>query len=180
MPEQETEKQSKWGKLKGKAGDASSEFLFWMIYESSKPKIVATLRKWLQPFTPQAVREMVLAGTFPNVEPEILLGAQGFDGYLAKIKADELIDFLAEARPDLMQAIAECGNEKGGAWIMALREHLLHVIAEPEAQLGESRELPPQQPMKQAKCTNCGKTWPVLESEFSKIEACPFCLEKAR
>lgn len=117
---------------------------------------------------------MVRKGRFPPLEQLDFSAISDNSEHLERITTDRLIDFIAEARPDLIIAIQDMGN-KGGKYILKLRRHLLDQIKHPEMALAKSTDYKPELEMVKATCSNCSKSWPVPKDQASSIDKCPFC-----
>jgi hypothetical protein len=147
-----------------------SRFAFECFLEVWKPKLVESLRKWLEQYSVEDINRMVSQGQFPDVSKLDLSVVKDYLEYIDKISIERLIeDFLGPARPDLIQAIIEMGMP-GANWLVKLRLELLEKVRKgqkPADIVKEDTVL--------ATCDACGKSWPVARSDFDKVKECPFC-----
>lgn len=160
-------------KIRQKLGEFGSRFAFEFYVEFMHDKIIEGLRGYLAPLRPEDVRRMVRKNELPPLD------LSGFslddnDKYLEKISAVGVLEYLAEARPDLAQVIQDMGP-RGAQYVAKLRLHLLELVSHPEKSLAESTEYTTKQDMVKATCDKCGKSWPVPKDEASSIKECPFC-----
>lgn len=143
-----------------------SQFAFEYFLEIWKPKLVALLREWLAQYTVEDIRKMVSRSRFPDTSALDFSPLTDYLQYIEKIPIERLVeDFLASARPDLIQYLQEIGMP-GAKWLVKLRLHLLKKIRQGEEDIV------------MASCDACGKQWPVARAEFDKISECPFCHRK--
>ena len=128
--------------------------------------IIEGFRKCLSSIQPEDIRAMVEEGRFPPLEHLDFSAVSDNTEHLERITTDRLIDFIAEARPDLITAIQDMGIQ-GGKYIIKLRLHILGLLKHAEFKLEENVVL--------AHCDKCGNKWPVKKEEASSITKCPFC-----
>ena len=151
-----------------------SRFAFEFFIETMHERIVEALRKYLRRLEPKDITAMVSDGRFPPLEKLDLTAVSDNAENFEKISLVRLMEFIAEARPDLATAIQDMGMP-GAEYIAKLRLHLIDQIKHPEKALAKSTDYKSEEKMKQATCDQCGKSWPVPEAEASSIEECPFC-----
>ena len=161
------------GKVRRTLGAFGSRFAFELYVEVMRDQIVEGQRRYLAPLSPEDVRRMVEKGEFPSLDPNAL-PLDSDNEHLKRISAVRLMEYLAEARPDLAQTIQGMA-EKGAEYMAKLRLHLLDLVTHPEKPLAESTEYETQKGMVKATCDKCGKSWPVPKEEASTIKECPFC-----
>jgi len=128
--------------------------------------IIQGLKKYLSSIKPKDIGAMVKEGRFPPLEHLDLSAVSDEIENLERITVDRLIDFIAEARPDLIKAIEDTGIP-GGEYMIKLRLHILSQLKHVEFKHEENMVL--------AHCDECGKKWPVKKDEASSITECPFC-----
>ena len=149
-----------------------SRFAFEYFLEVWKPKVVEALRKWLARYTVEDITKMVSRGRFPDTSKLDLSALTDYAEHLEKISIERLVeDFLAPARPDLIQALQEMGMP-GAKWLVKLRLHLIDKIKRGEKPTEASL---PKEDIVIATCDACAKSWPVPRAEFDSIKECPFC-----
>ena len=120
---------------------------------------------------------MVSEGRFPPLEKLDLTAVSDNAEHFEKISLVRLMEFIAEARPDLAAAIQDMGMP-GAEYLAKLRLHLIERVKHPEKALAKSKDYKPEEKMKLATCDECHKSWPVPEAEAASIEECPFCHHK--
>jgi len=151
-----------------------SRFAFEFFIETMHEQIVEALRKYLRKLEPKDITAMVSEGRFPPLEKLDLTAVSDNAEHFEKISLVRLMEFIAEARPDLAAAIQDMGMP-GAEYIAKLRLHLIELVKHPEKALAKSTDYEAKEKMKQATCDQCGKSWPVPEAEASSIDKCPFC-----
>jgi len=160
-------------KLKKRAKKFGSRFAFEFFIEVMHDQIVKALQKYLSSIQPEAIRSMVRKSRFPLEKLDFSALSDNIE-HLEKISLVRLMEFVAEARPDLATAIQDMGMP-GAKYIAKLRLHILDQIKHPEKELAKSTAYEPKEKMKLATCDKCGKSWPVPEAEAASIVECPFC-----
>ena len=161
-------------KLKRRVKKFGSRFAFEFFVEVMHDQIVKALQKYLSSIQPEDIRSMVRKGRFPPLE-KLDFSALGDNiEHLEKISLVRLMEFIAEARPDLATVIQGMGMP-GAKYIAKLRLHVLDQVKHPEKELAKSTAYEAKEKMKLATCDKCGKSWPVPEAEAASIEECPFC-----
>jgi hypothetical protein len=80
---------------------------------------------------------------------------------------------INECRPDLWQAIEDCGDE-GMIYLARMTVHLLDLLQHPEKGVCGTAGRPRQDTVL-ARCEACKKEWPVARAKVADIKACPFC-----
>ena len=151
-----------------------SRFAFELFVELMHDEIVKRLRNYLSAYSPQDIQAMVRENRFPPLENLDFSAVGDNVGHLEKISVVRLVEYLAEARPDLVSAIQDMGMP-GAEYLVRLRMHILGLLRHPEKPLAELTDYKPKEGMKLATCDQCGKSWPVPEAEASSIDKCPFC-----
>ena len=160
-------------KLKRRAKKFGSRFAFEFFVEVMHDQIVEALQKYLSSIQPEDIRSMVRKSRFPLEKLDFTVLGDNIE-HLEKISLVRLMEFVAEARPDLATAIQDMGMP-GAKYIAKLRLHVLDQIKHPEKELAKSTEYAPKGKMKLATCDKCGNSWPVPEAEAASIVECPFC-----
>jgi len=147
-------------------GKFGSRFAFEFFLETMHEPIIQGLRKYLSGIRAEDIPTMVRAGKFPAIE-HLNLSAVGDNiEHIEKISLVRLVEFIAEARPDLVAAIQDIG-ESGADYLVKLRQHILVRI--------KGSEFKKEDDMVLAHCDKCGKKWPVKKAEAASIRECPFC-----
>jgi len=160
--------------VKKRLGKFGGRWAFEFFVEMMHERIVKALRKYLRGIEPKDITAMVSEGRFPPLEGLDLTAVSDDAENFEKISLVRLMDFIAEARPDLATAIQDMGMP-GAEYLAKLRLHLIDQIKHPEKALAKSTEYKAKEKMKLATCDSCGKSWPVPEDKASSIEECPFC-----
>ncbi|MBU1067188.1 hypothetical protein KKE60_05345 [Patescibacteria group bacterium] len=143
-----------------------NRFAFEFFLETAHDAIVQGLERYLNDITPEKIRDMVRNGEFPSIK-HLNLAAVGDNlEHIEKISLVRLVEFIGEARPDLVTAIQDMGEE-GVAYLVKLRQHILDRLKNTEFKL--------EQGMVLAHCEECGKKWPIKKEEAGSIKKCPFC-----
>jgi len=151
-----------------------SRFAFEFFVEVMHEPIVKALRKYLRGIEPKDIPAMVSEGRFPPLEKLDFTAVRDNAENFEKISLVRLMEFIAEARPDLATAIQDMGMP-GAEYLAKLRLHLIELVKHPEKALAKSTEYEPKEKMKRATCSECGKSWPVPEDKADSIKECPFC-----
>ncbi len=154
---------------------AGSSFAFWFFVEMMHDEIVKSLRKYLASIQPEDIPRMVRKGEFPPVEDLDFSPVSDYSEHLEKIPLVTLVEYLAEARPDLVKAVQDL-DKRGAEYLAKLRLHLLDLVKHPEKPLAESTKYAPkEEELVRATCDKCGKSWAVPKAEASSLDKCPFC-----
>jgi len=161
-------------RLRQKLGEFGSRLAFETYVALMHDQIVGALRGYLAPLKPDGLRRMVQKGEFPPLGMVSSLGEGHNIEYLKGITTLRVVEYLAEARPDLAQVIADL-DIQGARYMKDLRQLLLELVSHPEKSLAESTEYETKQDMAKATCDQCGKSWPVPKDEAAAIDKCPFC-----
>jgi len=161
-------------KLKKRAKKFFSHWAFEFFVETMHERIVEALHKYLRGLEPKDIIAMVNEGRFPSLQKLDLTVVSDNAEHFEKISLVRLMEFVAEARPDLAAAIQDMGMP-GAEYLAKLRLHLIEQVKHPEKALAKSTDYKTEEKMKQATCDKCGRSWPVPEAEASSIEECPFC-----
>ena len=156
-----------------------SRFAFEFFIETMHEQIVKALRKYLKGLGPKDIPAMISEGRFPPLEKLDFTAVSGNAEHFEKISLVRLMEFIAEARPDLAATIQDMGMP-GAEYIAKLRLHLIDQVKHPEKELAKSTDYESKENMKLATCDNCGKSFPIPEAEASSIEECPFCHQPAK
>ena len=163
--------------LKKRLGKFGSRLAFEFFIETMHDQIVEGLKKYLVRIQPDDIPGMVSEVRFPPLEKLDLSAVSDNAEHFEKISLVRLVEFIAEARPDLAAAIQNMGMP-GAEYLAKLRLHLIELVKHPEKALAKSTEYEAKGEMKLATCDNCHKSWPVPEAEASSIKECPFCGHK--
>lgn len=143
-----------------------SRFAFELFIETMHDVIINGLRNYLRSIQPEDIPGMVGQKKYPPLE-DLDLSVVGENiEHIEKISLLRLVEFIAEARPDLAQAIQDTGAA-GAEYIVNLRQHILSRI--------KRAEFKPEKGVKLACCDKCGRKWPVKEEDANSITKCPFC-----
>lgn len=154
--------------MKERAKSVWSSFAFELFLEVYHDQLIAGLQKWLEGFTIDQVRQMIQATTFPNVPPGAFMAARDFVNFIDNITAIRLMEAIAEARPDIAQAVMDAGDT-GRLYMEKLRDHLVACVKEPGV-------APVSAPAQQkttvlVTCDQCQKSFPADD----QMKQCPFC-----
>ncbi len=160
--------------VKKRLGKFGGRFAFEFFVEMMHERIVKALRKYLRGLEPKDIKTMVSEGRFPPLEKLDLTAVSDNAEHFEKISLVRLMEFMAEARPDLATAIQDMGMP-GAEYLAKLRLHLIELVKHPEKALAKSTDYEAKEKMKQATCDQCGKSFPIPEAEASSIDTCPFC-----
>ena len=161
--------------IKKRLQKAASSFAFWFYIEIMHDEVIKGLRNYLASIQPEDIARMVREGEFPPFE-DLDFSAVGDNvEHLEKVPLfspnDDgdppgLVEWLAEARPDLVKEIQDMGKQ-GAEYLVKLRLHILGLL--------KHTEFKPEEDVVLASCDKCGKKWPVKKDEASSITKCPFC-----
>lgn len=183
MPEEDPKKVDI---IKRKAKNFGTQWVFNMYVVMNRKQIVARIRKMMESIKTEDVVPNVEKGIYPPIPANLF---SDLSEYYDRIKAIPLITedddklsfakFVAEARPDIHQQLEGMG-EAGATYMANLRGNFLECVKNPEKAPVTAADLTAKKKsdMVNAVCDKCGKSWPVLKAEFSKIKECPFCKDK--
>ena len=160
--------------VKKRLSKFGSRFAFEFFVEMMHEQIVKALRKYLRGLEPKDIPAMVSEGRFPPLDKLDFTAVSDNAEHFEKISLVRLMEFIAEARPDLATTIQDMGMP-GAEYLAKLRLHLIELVKHPEKDLAKSTDYKSEEKMKLATCDNCGQSWPVPEAEASSIKDCPFC-----
>ncbi len=157
--------------------DLGGEFVFWMGVETGKPQIIQELREWLQNFSDEDLRSMMVNSKFPPIPEDSFQDAHRFANYVSKIEIVELLEeFLGPARPSIIKVMNELG-EPGYAYMKSLYDYLIDCVQHPEKAKVELKSKPGPE-MVNVTCDQCHKSWPVQKDKVPEIKECVFCKAK--
>ncbi len=143
-----------------------SRFAFEFFLETMHDSIIKGLKRYLSGISAEDIPGMVRSERFPSLAHLDLSEVGDNVAHIEKISLLRLVEFIAEARPDLVAAIQEQG-ESGVGYMVKLRQHILDRI--------KQIEFKPEQDMVLASCDKCGKQWLVPKDKAADIRECPFC-----
>lgn len=152
--------------IKKSLGKFGSRFAFEFFLETMHDSMIQGLKKYLSPIKAEDIPAMIREGSFPPMENLDLSAVGDNVEHIEKISLLRLVEFIAEARPDLVTAIQDMGDA-GAEYLVKLRLHILNRI--------KHAEFKPEEAMVMAQCDVCGKKWPVPKEKASSIKECPFC-----
>ena len=147
-----------------------SRFAFEFFLETMHPTIIAGVKKYLSSIRTEDIPAMVRKGNFPPLKHLVFSGLGDSVEHIEKISLMRLVEFIAEARPDLIEEIQKMGKA-GAEYLVKLRAHLIAKIQQPV----EGKEFEVQEDMVMAHCDQCDKKWPVKKEEAAAVTKCPFC-----
>ncbi len=156
--------------IKKSLGKFGSRFAFEFFLESMHDSIIGGLKKYLSSISASDIPAMVRKGQFPPLAHLDFSVIGDNIEHIEKISLVRLVEFIAEARPDLAAAIQDMGPA-GAEYVVKLRAHILDKIR----QSATVKEFKPEKDMVFAHCDKCGKKWPVPKGEAMTITKCPFC-----
>jgi len=152
--------------IKKKLGKFGSRLAFEFFLETMHDSIIQGLKKYLKTIKAEDIPAMVRDGRFPELA-HLDLSAIGVNvEHIEKISLVRLVEFIAEARPDLATPIMNLGDS-GAEYMVKWRLHILGSLKRTEFKLEENVVL--------AHCDKCDKKWPVKKDEAESITKCPFC-----
>ena len=151
-----------------------SRLAFEFFVEVMHNQIVAGLRKYLSSIGTEDIGQMVKKGEFPPLEHLDFSALGDNNEHLEKISVVRLMEYIAEARPDLATVIQDMGMQ-GAEYLVKLRLHLLEMVKHPEKPLAKSTDYEPKAEMVKATCDQCGKSFSVPKEQSASIKECPFC-----
>lgn len=161
--------------LKKSLGRFGSRYAFEFALEVMRPQIVKSLQKYLSSITPEKIGLMIEQGELPPLEHLDFSAVGDNVQHLKRISTIRLMEYLAEARPDLAGIIQDKGIQ-GAEYMVKLRRHLLDLVERPAKPLAESTDygtLPEE--MALSTCDKCKNSWPVEKGKAQSIDKCPFC-----
>lgn len=145
-----------------------SRLAFEFFLETFHGPIIQGLKKYLASITAEDIPAMVREGKFPPLE-HLDLSAVGENiEHIEKISTLRLLEFIAEARPDLATEIQKM-KKAGAEYVVKLRLHILNRI--------KHVEFKPEDNIVTAHCDKCDNRWPVTKEEAAALTEtdCPFC-----
>jgi len=152
--------------IKKSLGKFGSRFAFEFFLETMHDSIIQGLKKYLNTIKAEDIPAMVRDGRFPELAHLDLSAIGDNTEHIEKISVVRLVEFIAEARPDLATAIMSLGDT-GAGYMVKLRLHILGLL--------KRTEFKPDEDVVLAHCDKCGKKWPVKKDEAESITKCPFC-----
>ena len=155
----------------GKMGSFASRFAFELFLETLHDSIIKGLRKYLEPITEEDIPGMVRDCRFPPYEHLDFSAVSDNVEHIKKISLLRLMEFIAEARPDLAMVIQNMG-EAGAVYLAQLRVDLISRIG----QGASGQDFKSKREVAMAHCDECGNQWPVDKAEASTLTECPFCV----
>ena len=156
--------------IKKSLGQFGSRFTFEFFLETMHDPLIKGLKKYLSTISAEDIPAMVRKGKFPPFKDVDFSAAGDNVDHIQKISLFRLVEFISEARPDLVTEIQNMGKA-GAEYMVKLRVHLLDKIRQPDG--GKDFKL--QEDTVLAHCDQCDKKWPVKKDEASSIIVCPFC-----
>ena len=156
--------------VKTSLGKFGNRFAFEFFLETMYVSIIQELKKYLSDTKAEDIPAMIRKGEFPSSKHLDFSAVGDNIEHVKKISLLRLMEFFAEARPDVAQAIQDRGNA-GAEYMVKLRIHLLDKIRQSAGDKGFRS----QEDTVMAHCDKCDRRWPVKKEEFSSIEVCPFC-----
>jgi hypothetical protein len=143
-------------------------FAFEFFIESMHGVIIKGLKDYLINIKAEDIPAMVREVKFPAVDHLDFSAVGDNIENVERISLERLVEFIAEARPDLMLAIQNTG-EAGAQYLVKLRAHLLEKI--------KGVTFTPEEQMVEAYCDLCESKWPVPKKKALSLKAndCPFC-----
>lgn len=160
--------------VKKRLGKFGSRFAFEFFLEVIHDQIVEELRKFLSSIQPEDIPGMARKSRFPPLEHLDFSSLTDNVEHLESIDEVRLMEFIAEARPDLATTIQDMGMP-GAKYIVKLRQQLLNLVKHPEKALAKSTDYKPAEEMVQASCDNCGFSFPVPKDKAASLDKCPNC-----
>lgn len=159
---------------------AGGRFAFEFFLEVWHDELINIFRKYLEPMSPEDIPSAIRKKKFPVFSPSDFAKIHDFSEHLEKITVIRLMEFIAEARPDLAKAIQDHGMA-GAKYMVLMREHLLDLVKHPEKAMAlSSGHKTKEEDIVQATCDACGQSFPVAREDFDKIDKCPFCGSPAK
>jgi len=147
-----------------------SRFAFEFFLETMHGPMIEGLRQYLSSISVEDIPAMVRNEKFPSIDKLDFSFIGENIQHIERISLLRMVEFIAEARPDLMGVIQNLGGE-GAAYMAKLRQYLLDHV--------KSIEFKPEGDMVLATCDECKRQWPVPREKAESINECPFCHHKA-
>ena len=155
--------------IKKKLGKFGNRFLFEFVLEEAHDSIIQGFKKYLSSIRSEDVPSMVAKGKFPPLDHLDLSFIGDNIEYIEAISVLRLMEFIAEARPDIAKAIQRA--ETGAEYMVGLHRHIINKL---KNSIG-GKEFKPEDDTVLAHCDKCDKKWPVKKEEAGAITKCPFC-----
>lgn len=143
-----------------------SRFAFEFFLETMHGPMINGLREYLRDIKAEDIPDMVKKEKFPPLDHLDLSFVGENIEHIGKISLVRLVEFIAEARPDLIEAIQNRG-EAGAAYLAKLRQHMLNRI--------KGAEFKPEQDMVIVTCDKCKRQIPMPRDKAANLTECPFC-----
>lgn len=156
--------------IKERFGKLGSRFAFEFFLETMHDSMVQGLKNYLSSIKTEDFADMVRSDKFPSVEKLDFSVAKENIQHIEKISLLRIMEFIADARPDLAEVIQN-QQEQGALYLGNLRVHILNRIRQSSMQ----KEFKPQADTVMARCDKCEREWPVTKEEAAAITECPFC-----
>ena len=155
--------------IKKNLGKFGNRFLFEFVLEEAHDSIIQGFKKYLSSIRVEDVPSMVSKGQFPSLEHLDLSFVGDNVEYIEAISVLRLMEFIAEARPDLAKAIQKA--ETGAEYMVKLHRQIINKLKHSI----EGKEFKPEEDTVLVHCDKCDKKWPVKRDEAGAIKKCPFC-----
>ena len=142
--------------------------MFRWALTTFRPEIVKGLRKWLEVYTDDQIRQMMVKGEIPPIPPDLFIQAAGYADFVDGFTLEELVeDYLGPARPSIVAMISEMPDVTP-AYLVKLHAFLIDRIKHPEqAEVGAGKKADTVM----ATCDKCQKSFPFVDG----LTECPFC-----
>ena len=150
-----------------------SRFAFEFFIEGMHGVIIKGLKDYLSSIKSTDIPLMVRDGKFPPLEHLDLSVVGDNVQHLEKVDLLRLMEFIAEARPDIAAEIQNLG-QTGVDYLIKLRQHIINKI--------KGVEFKPKENTVMAHCDQCNNQWPVQKDKALSLKAedCPFCQGKGK
>ncbi|MCK5235866.1 MAG: hypothetical protein KAR06_02680 [Deltaproteobacteria bacterium] len=192
-------------KTKAFGGKLGKRVLIELYIDTYKEELIAKLRMALGYIKPEDVPKFVKGHEALPIPPKLFSALKGYEGYLETVSPERIFNWIAEARPEIGQALLDLGEECV-IYIANFKAFIIDSIkAAPDKEaVSTTEEQPPaadskgQEEKPQAKeegqpqteerekpqvqkvwvhCTSCDERWEVPQDEVESIKECPFCGE---
>lgn len=160
--------------VKKQLKNLGSRFAFEFALEMFHDDIIKALRASMEGMQPADIPAMVVEMRFPMLDHVDFSMATDNIEHLEGLSAIRMMELVAEARPDLAEAV-QAMDMAGAEYVVRLRQHLLDRVKHPELAMSKSTEYSAPSNMARASCDQCGKSWTVPKSEAPQACVCPFC-----
>ena len=177
--------------LKGTVGETGKAIAVEMYLEMYHGEFINNFRKALMHIKVEDVPLYIYGKKPLPIPPNVWSYAKGFEKQIERIKIERILEWIAEARPEIAKAIMAEGSV-GYLYLRELKKSIIQAVenAPPltevqQQQMDQALGQKPEEksteniPMTEVTCDACGYKFTIPTSEKHNIKECPSCGEPA-